>query len=439
MLIEIRCEKFREKSIEFNSCLNVVIGDEKATNSIGKSSFLMVLDFIFGGDSLLDYNSDIVEELGDHDYYFTFNFNDNPFYFRRGTFAPDLVYRCNREYSDIEPISIDEYRAFLKKAYLLDAIDLTFRSVVSLFSRVWGKENADVKQPLHAFKRQKSSDCIDNLLKLYKQYESIKLLSKKVKDLTEKRSAIKSAFKQHLIPKTTKKKYKENILKVSEIDEEIKDIKKNLAKYAINITEIVNREVSELKSEKDTLLRERSKVSVRLDRVRNDLSQNKYIKSKSFSSLLNFFPDVNESRLSEIEEFHSKISKILKKELQESEKELSETLDQIDAAISDLDETLVKTFSSVDQPEIIIDRVHELVNVRSSAAEEIRYFENEERVDDELKNAKKELIFEKSRVLRFVENIINDKTRKFVSKVYSEERRSPILKLSHNSYTFTAV
>lgn len=47
MLVEVRCDKFREKSIKFHKGLNVVLGDEKATNSIGKSSLLMVLDFIF--------------------------------------------------------------------------------------------------------------------------------------------------------------------------------------------------------------------------------------------------------------------------------------------------------------------------------------------------------------------------------------------------------
>jgi len=46
---------------------------------------------------------------------------------------------------------------------------------------------------------------------------------------------------------------------------------------------------------------------------------------------------------------------------------------------------------------------------------------------------------EKGRVIKLVEDIINDKTRKFVSQVYSEQRRSPILSLSQNSYTFSAI
>ena len=439
MLVELRCEKFVEQTVAFHSGLNVVLGDEKATNSIGKSSLLMVLDFVFGGNSLIEYNKDIVEELGHHHYLFAFNFDGELFFFKRGTYKPDLVYKCTDDFEEDEPLSIDEYRAFLKTAYKLSEIDLSFRSVVSVYSRVWGKENYDVKQPLHGHKNQKSVDCIDNLLKLYSQYESIEFLTKRVKELTEEKSAIKNAFKKHLIPKITKRRYKENIQRVSDIDDEIKDIKKNLAKYAVHISEIVNREVSELKLKKDSLIRERSIVSMRLGRIRSDLAQNKHIKSKAFSSLVEFFPDVRQDKITEVEEFHSKITKILKKELIESERELSETLAEIDASIEDLDASLSQTFSQIDKPDVIVDRVHELASVRVSTAAEIDYFETEYRVDDELKDAKRNLASEKTRVLKFVENIINDKTRQYVSNVYNEERRSPVLELSQNSYKFTAI
>ena len=76
MLIEIRCEKFNERVIMFKSGLNVVLGDENATNSIGKSTLLMVIDFVFGGTTFLTHNKDVMSELGDHDYCFKFLFDD---------------------------------------------------------------------------------------------------------------------------------------------------------------------------------------------------------------------------------------------------------------------------------------------------------------------------------------------------------------------------
>jgi len=36
MLVELRCKQFRDEKVSFHEGLNVVIGDKKATNSIGK-------------------------------------------------------------------------------------------------------------------------------------------------------------------------------------------------------------------------------------------------------------------------------------------------------------------------------------------------------------------------------------------------------------------
>ena len=51
MLTEIFCDKFKQKRITFRNGLNVVLGDDNATNSIGKSTFLLIVDFVFGGDT----------------------------------------------------------------------------------------------------------------------------------------------------------------------------------------------------------------------------------------------------------------------------------------------------------------------------------------------------------------------------------------------------
>jgi len=439
MLAEIHCEKFREKTITFKRGLNVVLGDDAATNSIGKSSLLMVLDFVLGGDSILTHNTDIVDELGHHDYYFKLIFKEKPYYFRRGTHNPELIYSCDSNYNERHPITIEDYRTFLKKSYSLEKIDLTFRSTVSLFSRIWGKENLDVKQPLQSFTKQKPTESIDGLLKLYEKFESIKTLSIRVKSLKEEKTTIGKAFKQRLIPKSTKTKYKENILKKSEIDDEIQDIKQNLAKYAVNIKELVNRKVSELKNRKDRLLKDQVNISSRLERTRDDLTQNRHIKSKSFSTLIQFFPEADSQRISEVEEFHSSITKILKSELKQSEKDLSDALDEINDTIKEIDTEMAKTLSSVENPSSIVDRVHELAKTHTKVSTEIQYFEKEDQISYDLKEAQSDLTNEKRRILKFVQDIINDKTRKLVDKVYSEERRSPTLELSPNSYTFRAI
>ena len=53
MLVEIKSDIFREKTIEFHRGLNIILGDEKASNSIGKSNLLLIIDFIFGGETYI--------------------------------------------------------------------------------------------------------------------------------------------------------------------------------------------------------------------------------------------------------------------------------------------------------------------------------------------------------------------------------------------------
>ena len=58
MLVEISCDKFIDAGsvrapITFSKGLNVVLGTETGTNSIGKSTFLLILDFVFGGEDYL--------------------------------------------------------------------------------------------------------------------------------------------------------------------------------------------------------------------------------------------------------------------------------------------------------------------------------------------------------------------------------------------------
>lgn len=328
---------------------------------------------------------------------------------------------------------------FSKHPNSLDNIALTFRAFVSLFSRVWGKENLDVKHPLHSYKSQRSSDCISNTLKAHEKYESIRLLAEDVKRKTEEKLAVSNAFKENLIPKTSQTQYHKNLAAISEIDNEIEDIRINLAKYAINIAEIANRKTLELKAEKDKLLSEKLSVESRLSRVRNDLSQNKSIKSKHLSLLTKYFPEVNLERIAGVEEFHSKITRFLTPELRSSEHQLSEALEAITSEIGKIDREIGQTIDKIDSPDLIVDRVYELSKSHAVAKSEVKYFEIDNSVKTEFKEAKDSLSEEKLRVLKLVEDVLNDKTRRYVTKIYDEERRSPILRLAQNNYKFEVV
>jgi hypothetical protein len=242
-----------------------------------------------------------------------------------------------------------------------------------------------------------------------------------------------------LISKNSKAQYKNNLESVSSINNEIEEIKDNLKKYAINIAEIANREVMELKVAKDKLLSEKLSLDTRLLRVKNDLDKNKSLKSKHLSPLLKYFPNVNVNKLEEVESFHSKLTLILRKELRSSEAELSAVLGSVVDEIQLIDRKIEATISNIDNPSLVIDRVYDLSQGHATASKEIEYFETDEQIKSDLKDAKELLLAEKTRILSLIENIINDKNRKNVTKIYTEERRCPSLHLGQNSYSFELI
>ena len=151
--------KVRDKII-LNPGLNVVLGTKDGANSIGKSSFLMVLDFVFGGDDYLDKCTDIQDNVLAHTICFGFEVDGKMKYFSRNTIERNFVNVCNKNYEVIEVITITAYRKFLAEVYETGCEDQTFRGMVSTYFRIYQRENLDeyTISYLIPLRRQRSSD-----------------------------------------------------------------------------------------------------------------------------------------------------------------------------------------------------------------------------------------------------------------------------------------
>jgi len=58
---------------DFIRDLNIILGGGTGVNSIGKSTMLLIIDFVFGGNAYL--SSDAVKQLGNHNIEFVFEFD----------------------------------------------------------------------------------------------------------------------------------------------------------------------------------------------------------------------------------------------------------------------------------------------------------------------------------------------------------------------------
>jgi len=436
MLREIRCEKFRTGVVRFHPGLNVVLGDDNATNSIGKSTLLMLVDFAFGGETLLEWNKDVVTELGHHHYDFAFEFDGELHRFRRETITPETVYVCDDDYKVLSAIQLDEFTAFLKQAYGLAQPGQTFRAAVGLHLRVWGKTNLIPDEPLHASPKQKSKDCIDNLIKTYGKFEAIRARDDVARTAESDLKVIRAAASKQLIPKVTKTGYAQAQVQISALERDLEDVRQNLASYATSLSAVINKEVLELKERKDKLLQRRMTVAGRLQRVDRNLNGKRSLHGGNFHDLQRFFPEINTERLAEVEAFHDGVARILKEQLKQSKDQLAEELKLIDLSIAGIDTEMAEALGSVNQPEWLVDHVYKVALSLQAAQASKDGYELEREHVDALRKAKEALAEVKERVLTEIAISVNDGMREIVSEAVGEHRKSPRLSLYDATYNF---
>lgn len=436
MLREIRCEKFRTGVVSFHQGLNVVLGDDNATNSIGKSTLLMLVDFVFGGSTLLEWNKDIVAELGHHHYDFAFEFDGELHRFRRETITPETVYVCDADYKVLSAMQLDEFNAFLKHAYGLEQPGQTFRAAVGLHLRVWGKTNLIPDEPLHAFPKQRDKDCIDNLVKTYGKFEAIRTRDNAARTAETELKVIRAAASKQLIPKVTKTGYAQATVQIAGLERELEDVRQNLASYATSLSAVINKEVLELKERKDDLLQRRMTVAGRLQRVDRNLAGKRSLHAGNFQDLQRFFPEINTERLAEVEAFHDGVARILKEQLKQSKEQLGEELTLIDLSIADIDSEMAAALGSVEQPESLVDHVYKVALSLQTARASKHGYEREQAHVEELRKAREALTDVKQRILLEIEASVNEGMREIVSETVGEHRKSPHLSLDDANYNF---
>ncbi len=436
MLREIRCEMFRTGGVQFSAGLNVVLGDDNATNSIGKSTMLMVVDFVFGGETLLSHNTDVIAELGHHAYEFAFEFEGERHHFRRDTRTPANVFVCNPSYEAESAMSIDAFTAFLKGAYELPSQDQSFRAAIGLHLRVWGKDNLLVDRPLHASPSQPARDCIDNLIKTFDLYDGIRDKEAASRKSEAALKALRNASVHELVPRVTKRDYVAAQSKIVALERDLDDIRRNLASYATSLGAVINKDVLALKLRKDELSERRLNLAGRLQRIERNLRGKRAIRSQNFEDLQRFFPSVDLGRLEEIEAFHDGVSRILKTQLEQSKEQLTQELAAIDAEVASIDSNMATKLGAIEKPEALVDHVYEVaLTLRDARASKAGY-EKLTDLSEAVKNDRSALADEKSRILNVVESAVNDRMREIVSALAGEQRKSPRLSLDMASYSF---
>ena len=443
MLVEMTSPVFREKGnprppIRFKKGLNAVLGKNDGENSIGKSSALLAIDFVFGGDTYLE--SDGVKHIGAHTIYFTFEFEGKPYHFARNTSSADEIQVCDESYNLTGTVwKKHEFCDWLQKQYHIDFAGLSFREEVSSFFRIYGKENLNERRPLQGLPGESMQRSIDVLVKLFDRYKDIEAFSTELEEQKKKLSAFKEARRYRFVPDLVggKTQYEENLAKIRSLETELD----NLVTETTEIRDTEDIEKVRLKSQLDAeRLRLETDIQTkqrRLTLLDMSLESGLYPTEADLSALQEYFPLMNIRKLYEVERYHRKLAKIL-------DNQFSVEKEQVQEEISALQEQLQKVRNQIKELGFVgnvskefLDRHSELKGRIDALKAQNDAWLTQQDLQDAKKHADDTLKSAITSILADIERDVNAKMKQFNDSLYSDVRKAPRLHFnSYNSYTF---
>ena len=397
MLMQIRCDKFAEefRTIEFYPGLNTVLGSVDGSNALGKSTFLRVIDFVFGGEGYCTPGSDIKSEIKDHTIAFTFQFDGVSHYFYRSTATPKSVSRCDKDGHLIKNLSLDEYRKFLAEQY---HPHVAFSEISDRFFRIYGRENTYEKYPYLSKPRESDDKAVDFLIRLFGKGSVLAALQVAEEELGVKETQWIKAKHQ---PKSFEK--------IEENEKTIESLKKRLGQLMggqdniglgyLGFENQTFENVSKLQKELRSLMKRRRRLELKRDSIQN--GNRDYIEmplADDFDELAAFFPGVSIRDLSQIESFHRQLHVIL-------EDEIAEELAKLNPLIAACDREIERISQKLEDSGIADDLTRRVLSQCVSISKQIDQLglENQEL------SREKELQAQRILAERRLETLINDR------------------------------
>ena len=404
--------------IKFKVGLNVILGKENGENSIGKSSAMLAIDFVFGGTSYL--NSDGIKHVGDHTIYFSFRFRKGQYWFARRTDEAEKVFICTSDYELTGEVwTKAQFANWLKDGYGIYFEGLSFRQTTSSFFRIYGKENLDERHPLKGLPGQNMQSSIDILVKLFDRYKDIAEFNQKLEKQKKMLSTFREARKYQFVPDMVggKKQYEENLNRIENLQIELDTLTENqVAVY--NETDLQKEEIySTLQNNLLTTEAQIQNCERRLKLVDMSLDYGLYPTDADLKTLQEFFPQVNMRKIYEVERYHKKLAVILKDQFEDEKHNILIEIERLKREISEI-KTQIK--GKIDAIKAQNDAFLTMENMRYAV-----WLTNQQ-----LKNAMDQILCD-------IETQLNDTMQELNDSLFDDIRKAPKLRLKqYNSYTF---
>ncbi|MDO5722519.1 MAG: DUF2326 domain-containing protein [Actinomycetaceae bacterium] len=435
------------KPIEFRPGLNLVEGGDEAENSIGKSTVLEIIDFVYGGKRFL--SSDAVrlsQAVGHHAIYFTIRLNGVDFHYSRDTSRPDLV----QPYIDKgwktpagQALGIDEYMDQLYFAYGLKPLDASFRDLVGRFCRVDASDLSVLDHPLSAAPKEPAHKGATALLRLFNLYKEIEDTQEALKTAQNEKklleSMAKSGFSQYIsITKKSERK---------EAEQRLQSAKTELAQHKIKVDLDLFEERDQAEAEQQRLRAQLRPIETsintfrgRLAAVNATLNGQTRLTTEDLEHFYEYFPNANRELLETVEMYHNKLVGIMQEQLLEQRQLYETAIASLKAQMSRLMRSIHALGESVELDDEVYQESGELVASIRQYEQQIEMYDKTQEIEERRKQLKAELEQAIPLKLNKLAAALNAKMREFNDALYPNERRRPPLlsfKLGRNAVTYT--
>lgn len=341
MLTQIRCDAFVEdiRTLTIKPGLNTILGSSEGSNAIGKSTFLWIIDFIFGGQQYMKFMPSMKQYTGTQVIYFTFEFDGVKKYFYRTTDAPTKVFSCDAAGHPIEDMTVERYNEFLRQSYKLDKPGLTFPGIVSHFFRIYGGNNVQEWRPMKG-RTESNESSVDFLMQLFGYGMLLGEISRMEEELNIKINQL--FMKTQAQPISYSDKIEENNTAIKAMQERLQKLLAQGDELDFTVLGLDTRmieTVSKLQKELRQITVQYEALRSQLDAIEMNFSETMTEHNSEFVALARFFPDANIKAFEDIEAFHRQLREILRDEMQD---EINRLQPMVNFYMSEIDRLKMK-------------------------------------------------------------------------------------------------
>lgn len=443
MLIEMTSPVFKEKGkvrppIRFKEGLNVVLGKEDGENSIGKSSALLAIDFVFGGDTYL--RSDGVKHIGPHTIFFTFRFDGKDYRFARNTASSEEIHHCSEGYELTGVVwSKREFTDWLKERYAIDFPGLSFRETLSSFFRVYGKENLDERRPPKGLPGGGMQKSIEVLVKLFNRYGDVETYNDRLEEQKKKLAAFREARKYRFVPDLVggKTQYEDNLAQIRSLQDQLDSLtSEQIAEHTEEDIE-KSRMKAQLQAAKLRVETELQSKQRRLELLKMSLEYGLYPTEADLSALQEFFPGVNLRKLYEVERYHKKLAAILDEQFTIERRSVETEIATLQSYVKELQKQITDLGFVGNLSKEFLDRHSEIKGRIDALRKQNEAYLTLTDLQDARRRADEMLKRGIEDILADIERALNDKMKEFNDTLFVDSRKAPRIRFrEYNSYEF---